>query len=233
MLGHPALLVAQVGGDAQGEALLAQQHVPAVAGVDAHDGVVLGEVDDVAVLGVDVRLGVEALDEVVAHLLGNGGAHAGHDAHVEHHVDGVGQLNAVLGKGGTHDAHGVGDDVHGAALHCAGVQLVKLGVHLLGVHPVVGGAGVLLLAAADEGAVLHTGHVVDGGAVQIAAGQLLLVELLDLAGRAGLGPQGVDLLLGAVNPDDLVGLGHFGHLVDPGQDGLVVCQSHGRFPPNG
>ncbi len=66
VLGHPALLPAQVGGDAQREALLAQQHVAAVAGVDAHDIVVLGEVDDVAVLRVDVRLGVEALDKVVA-----------------------------------------------------------------------------------------------------------------------------------------------------------------------
>ena len=57
-------LLAQVGGDTQGEALLAQQHVSAVAGVDGHDGVLLGELDNVAVLRVDVGLGVEALDKV-------------------------------------------------------------------------------------------------------------------------------------------------------------------------
>ena len=57
MLGHPALVLALVGGDAQREALLAQQHVAAVAGVDGPDGVVLGELDDVAVLLVDVGLG--------------------------------------------------------------------------------------------------------------------------------------------------------------------------------
>ena len=34
MLGHPALVLAQVGGDAQRKALFAQQHVAAVTGVD-------------------------------------------------------------------------------------------------------------------------------------------------------------------------------------------------------
>ena len=191
--------------------------------------------DDIAVLGINVSLGVEALDEVVAQLLGDGGAHAGHDAHVQHHVDGVGQLDAVLGEGGAHNTHGVGDYIHGAALHGAGVQLEELLIHLLGVHPVIGGAGVLLAAAANEGAVLHAGHVVDGGAVQVAVGQLLLVELLDLAGGAGLGPQLLDLLVGAVDPDDLVGLGHLGHFINPIENGLIAGQGlgmiHDEFPP--
>ena len=180
--------------------------------------------DDVAVGRVDVRLGVEALDKVVADHVGHGLAHPRHDGHVEHHVDGIGQLNAVLGEGGAHHAHGVGDDVHGAALHGAGVQLFQLGVHLLGIHPVVGGAGVLLLSAADEGAVFHPGHVVLRRAVEVAAGQLLLVELLHLPGGAGLRPQLLQLCLGAVNPNDLVGLGHGRHMVDPLQHGLVLCQ---------
>ena len=145
--------------------------------------------DDVAVLGVNVRLGVEALDKVVPHHVGHGPAHPGHDGHVEHHIDGVGQLDAVLGEGGAHHAHGVGDHIHGAALHGAGVKLFQLGVHLLGVHPVVGGAGVLLLFAADEGAVLHPGHVVYRCAVEVAAWELLLIQLLNLPAGAGLLPQ--------------------------------------------
>lgn len=60
VLGHPAFLVALVAGDAQCEAFFAQQHVSAVAGVDGPDGVVLGELDDVAVLRVDVRTGMLA-----------------------------------------------------------------------------------------------------------------------------------------------------------------------------
>ena len=50
VLGHPALVAAQVGGDAQSEALLAQQDVAAVAGVDGHDGVVLRELNDIPLL---------------------------------------------------------------------------------------------------------------------------------------------------------------------------------------
>ena len=65
MFGHPALISAQIGGDTQGKALLAQQYVAAVTGVDGHNGVVLGEVDDVAVLRIVVRSGVETLDEII------------------------------------------------------------------------------------------------------------------------------------------------------------------------
>ena len=195
MLRHPALLVAQERRDTQCKALLAQQHVPAVAGVHAHNSIVLREMDNIPVLRVNVRLGVETLDKIVAHLLGHSRAHPGHDAHVQHHIDGVGQLNAVLGKGRSHHAHGIGNDIHGPALHSPGVQLLQLCVHLLGLHPVVGGTGIFLIPAADERAVLHSRHVVDRSAVQVAVRQLLLVELLQLAGGAGLGPQSVNLLL--------------------------------------
>ena len=225
MLSQPALLPAQVGGDAQGEALLALEHVAAVAGVDGHDGVVLGELDDVPLLGVQIGLGVQALDKVggVAQLVKDGLAHPGHDGHVQHHIDGVGELNAVLGKGGTHHAHAVGDHIHGAALHGAVVELAELGVHLLRVHPVVGGAGVLLLLAADEGAALHPGHVRGVRPVEVATGQLLLVQLGDLAGGAGFLPQSLQLGLAAVDPDDLVRLGQGNLFVDPVKDVLILC----------
>ena len=68
----------------------------------------------------------------------------------------------------------------------------------------VGGACILFLARTDKGTALHAGNVVDGGAVQVAAGQLLFVELNHFAGAAGLFAQGLQLFLGAVNPDDLV-----------------------------
>ncbi len=43
VLGQPALLSAQIGTDAQGEAFLAEQGIAAVSGADGDDGVVLGE----------------------------------------------------------------------------------------------------------------------------------------------------------------------------------------------
>ena len=57
---------AQVAGDAQGEALLAQQHVAAVARADAPDRVVLGEVQDQAAVDVEVGLAVQAPGELAA-----------------------------------------------------------------------------------------------------------------------------------------------------------------------
>ena len=60
---QPSLL-AQVGGDAQREALLAQQGVAAVARADAPDQVVLREVHDEPPVGVEVADRVQAFDEV-------------------------------------------------------------------------------------------------------------------------------------------------------------------------
>ena len=191
MLGHPALGFGLEGGDAQGEALFAQQHIAAVAGVDAPDGVILREVDDVAVLLAEILFGMQALDEIIAvaqeiqHLL----ADAGHDGHGENDIDGVGQLDAHLGKGGADMRHAVGDDIHGAALHGAIKELAQLFVGLLGVHPVICRTSVLFLAGADEGTAFYTGYIIDRGTVQIAAGQLFLVELGQDALLNGLLPQ--------------------------------------------
>lgn len=73
----------------------------------------------------------------------------------------------------------------------------------------VGGAGVLFFSGADQSSVLHTGHIVLCGSVQIAVGQQLLVELDHLAGFHSLRLQGVDLFLRTVDPNDLRGLGQF------------------------
>ena len=54
MLGHPALVAAEIGGNTEREALLAEQDVPAVTGVDGADVIILREVDDIAVFLVDV-----------------------------------------------------------------------------------------------------------------------------------------------------------------------------------
>ena len=224
VLSHPALIFAQIGGDTQGKALLAQQYVAAVTRVDGHYGVVLGEVDDVAVLRIVVCSGVEALDEIILQPAGRIPAHSGHDGHIEHHVYRVGQLNTVLGEGRANHAHGVGNDVHGAALHGSGIQPPQPGVHFLRGHPVVGGTGVLLFPAADEGSALNTSHIVGSGAVKIAAGQLFLIQLLQLTSGAGLGPQLLHLGVASVDPYDMFRLRHGGHFVDPVQYSLIVCQ---------
>ena len=111
VLGQPALVAGHHRGDAQGEALLAQQGVAAVAGAVGPDRALLGEVDDVLVLGV-ARPGhvvlalfegradrVQAGDEVaVAQHVEDLLAHAGHDPHVDGHVRRVGELARRCGR---------------------------------------------------------------------------------------------------------------------------------------
>ena len=147
MFSHPVFLASEVGSNTEGEALLAEQYVSAVAGVDRPDGVVLGEVADVTVLLVKLCFGVQtlyivgAVADSVKHIV----ADAGHDEHIENDIDGVGKLDAVFGEFRAYNAHGVGNDVHGASLHRAGVELCELCIAFGGIHPVVDIAGVLFL----------------------------------------------------------------------------------------
>lgn len=85
----------------------------------------------------------------------------------------------------------------------------------LRLHPVIGGACLLLGGGADESPALNSCNVVDGGAVEIAIGQKLLIELYHFAGRASLCTQSLDLLVAAVYPDDFVGLHEINFFIDP------------------
>jgi len=83
MLCHPFLFPAEGGGYAQCKALFAEQNVSAVVGVDGDDLVLLREVDDVSLLGVELSLGMQTLDIVVtvADSIERLGADTGHDRH--------------------------------------------------------------------------------------------------------------------------------------------------------
>src|SRR4029453_1078616 len=94
-------------------------------------------------------------------------------------------------------------------------------------HPVVGGAGVVLLAGTDEREVLGPGDVVRRAPVEVAAGQLVLIERQELASPdGGLGEAG-PLRLGTVAPDDVVGSAEPRDVVHPASDGLAPA--HGRL----
>ena len=228
MFRHPALVLAQIGRDAQRKALFAQKHVAAVTGIDRPDGVILGEMQNVAFAFVDIRSRVQAFDEiaVLAHGFQNVFAHPGHDGHVQYDVDAVREFDAAFGEFAAHDAHGIGYNVHGSALHGAFEDLAR---HFIGgrrIHPVVDGAGVFLVFAADKRSVLYARNVVDGGSVEKAFGEKILVEPDHFARGASLRAQIFDLLFAAVYPDDLVGLTKRRALVDKLQNLLVVGHCH-------
>src|SRR5699024_5155445 len=65
VLSHPALILALIRGDSESEALLAEKNISAVCGVYGPDSVVLGELNDVSVLGVNICLGVKSSYKVV------------------------------------------------------------------------------------------------------------------------------------------------------------------------
>ena len=60
VLGEPALFFREIGSDPKGETFLAQEHIAAVTGADRDDGVVLREVADPAVLGIDLEKRMDA-----------------------------------------------------------------------------------------------------------------------------------------------------------------------------
>ena len=191
MLGHPAFVARDVGGDAQREAFLAQQRIAAVAGTVGPDLARLREVDDVLLLVArpgnillagrerradGVHAGHDAL-LVLVDLLEHRQADARHDAHVHHDVGRIGELHADLRHGRADRAHAEGQHVHGAAAHAAGEELLELPAHLERIFPVVGRPRVVLRQRADEGAIFDAGHVAGIRARVIAARPQLLVQL--------------------------------------------------------
>ena len=149
-------------GDAQREALLAQQRVAAVARADAPDELLLGEVQ------MKRRSGERSPSECrpltnspsAPSCASAALAHAGHDPHVGDDVRAVGDLDADLGERRAERAHHVRDDVHRAAAHRAVEQRARpFACASAGLHPVVGRPGVVLRRRADEGEVLGAGDV--------------------------------------------------------------------------
>ncbi len=228
VLGHPALAPGHGRGDAQREALLAEQGVAAVAGAERPDQVLVREVGDVLLLhrragpgnvllaglerrtdrvqaGHELALFAQRLDDLLAD--------AGHDVHVADDVGAVGDLDADLGHRRAQRPHREGDDVQRATSHAALVEAEHRLLELALVDPVVGRADLVLIRRADVGAVLDPGHVAGVGAEEEAVRALLERD----GGAAGdhLRHQTVVLGLAPVAPMDFVGPAECGHLFHP------------------
>ncbi len=226
MLGLPALFPALIGGYTKSKALLAEKDISAVSGVDGDNGVILRELADITLLGVDVAAAVQSANPVVAvaQSIHNPLAHSRHDSHVENDIDGVGQLNTYLREWGADGAHRIRDNIHCSALIAVSRYIVEHLISLGGIHPVVGGTCLIRTLGADKCTVFNTRNIVGLGSVKQASGKKLLVELGHLAGLAGLGAQSVKLFLAPVDPHDLVGRYKSYLLFDPVDHCLVLCQ---------
>ena len=150
-----------------------QQRVAAIAGTERPDLMRLGKMHDVLVVlvarprhiffaGSEWRAdGMQRGHErtVVAEHIQHLAAHARHQLHVDGDVRRIGQLDTDVRDMRTQRTHAERHHVHGAALHAAVEQAAQRGLHFVRRHPVIGGAGVLLLLRADEGAVFNPRHV--------------------------------------------------------------------------
>ena len=237
VLGQPAFALGDGRGDAQREAFFAEQRVAAVTGTVGPDGRIVGEMDDVFFLRIrfarpgDVLLtgrerradGVDARNEraFVAELVEHRLAHAGHDAHVDDDVGGVGDFDADFADGRIERAHRKRNDIHRAALHAALEQGEQFFLHRRRVGPVVCRAGFFLGFGADERAVLDARHVAGVRAGEVAAGALLGVQLGERAMRHQQITKRLVFFFRSVAPVDVVRLAQFGHLPHPGNKVLV------------
>ena len=97
VFGEPAFLTRLVTGDAQCVALFAEQRVAAVAGADALDRQLLGEMHDEALVRVEIARRVQTLDEVAFALDAPECfvAHTRHQLHVHDDVGAVGDLDTA------------------------------------------------------------------------------------------------------------------------------------------
>ncbi len=127
VLGEPAVVPGHDGGDAQGQALLTQQGVAAVAAAVGPDLAGLRKMGDVLVIDVrgagpdDIFLvrfqrGADRMHAgyefaVVTQDIQNLLAHAGHDPLVDHHIGRVGDLEPDVGDVGAQGTHAEGDHV--------------------------------------------------------------------------------------------------------------------------
>ena len=182
MLGQPALVAGHRRGDAQREALLAEKRVAAVAGADAPDRALLGEVHDEAAVGREVAERVQPRHEVLAgaELLEGSAAHARHDAHVRDHVRAVGDLDPDLAERRSERAHHVRDDVHACGPSSRRrTAATRAGAPRRGTSSCSSGRPSSRRPAGDEGEVLGAGDVGGMASVEVGAGHAARVERLE------------------------------------------------------
>ena len=89
MLCHPFFISTKIGGDAECKAFLAEQNISTITGVNRHNEIVLREMNDVALIGIQLCFGMEALNEagVIAQSVENFCADAGHNGHGEDNIN--------------------------------------------------------------------------------------------------------------------------------------------------
>ncbi len=168
---------------------------------------------------------MQAAREVVrlAELLQRNLSDARHDAHVQHDVTAVGNLDTDFRIRRSGRAHQERHHEHGAPLHRPLEERCQPGARVFGRQPVVRGPRIFLVRGAHEGEMFSARHVVRGASMQVAAGEFLLVQLDQLARREALGNQAIPLALRTVAEHHGRGRGQGFDVGHPRSDGRIHC----------
>ncbi len=228
MLRHPAFVFAEVRSNSQRKALFTQQHVAAVSRVYRNNGIVLGEVHNISLVGVNVAFCVETFNKIAvfAKRVKANLSNSGHYVHIKNDVNRIGYFNADFRKRTAYYAHRVGDNVHRPAFHRTARNFVAKLVSLIGVHPIVYGTCVLAVFRAYESPVFNARNVVYLGAVKIAVGQKNFVKFNKFAAFYRFSFKRVNLFFASVNPYNFIGLTQLGAFLYEFKNFSVLSYSH-------
>ena len=111
-----------------------------------------------------------------------------------------------LSDGGAERAHAEGYDIHGPATHRTIKQPVENALHVTPAHPVIGGAGVFFVDAANESAILDPRYITGVRACQEAVGAQIGIEAGESARTDELLTKPIVLFLRTIAPDDMIGV---------------------------
>ena len=162
MLCHPALFPAEPACNSKRKALLAQEHVSAVARSDRPDRVILREMANEALLGIKLAFGMQALHEIrriAKHIHGNL-PHSRHNSHIQNNINAVGYFNADLAEFRESGTHDIRNHVHRSALHAALKEGSELCVSRALLHPVVRRSCVFLFGCTNKCKMFHSCNIV-------------------------------------------------------------------------
>ena len=228
VLGQPSLVARHDRGDAQGQAFLAQQRIAAIARTVRPDLARFREVHDpfFRVAGpargflaggqrcahrMHARNKVAVLPEHVKHRA----PHAGHDLHAHNHIGRIREFDADVGDGRTQRPHRERHHVQCAAAHATVEQPIQRAAHFRRCNPIVGRACVVLLLAADEGALLDPRNVGRIRQSQVRIRAQLGIEALHHSRGDHFLAQTLVFFQRTVAPHDALRLGELRHLRDP------------------
>ena len=156
-------------------------------------------------------------------------AHSGHDFHIENNVDTVGKFDADFCEGRTKLTHGIGNNVHGSAFHCAVCKRTKTRIHFVFFDPVVGGTRHFFFGGADESSCFNPCNVILFCSVKKTSRKFFGVKFFHKAGGNGFRFKGFYLFFAFGYPNNFVGFNKGFHFFDPVKYVRVVGHCDSSF----